>query len=192
MKSNQALREIMREQMEEKLEALKKKEEEKKKELEIDEERYSADLYRLELHTEPVPINWLERRNRFCIEKIVCSLLVPEHKTKTMRYIDHYRFRDEVVTQKNLFDLVKTPYIIFVLDYMYTMDYMIGWVDDDLYKILHFSSTRCPSGYCNSDSVHQIVGISAEDALNQFLFVKMRKEDRKDILELFRKLPKKE
>ena len=197
-KGKKSLKEIIAEELlekekrekEEREKQEREKEENEKLEAKRREEMYCSDLESLQIYDSPQEFSWLKRFRYERVDRIIRSLLLPEQKNKTIRYINYINYAPDE-KKANLFDLLSPTYMVIELYYMYTSYYLLCWVQDDVYKILEFNRTRCPSGGCNGESIHQLVGISVEDVLKLIDF-RFRKEDREKIKLAFESLPNKQ
>lgn len=146
-------------------------------------------LRKLEIRTERANFAWFERFDHFHLDKIICSLRLPENRLKTIRWID-YEYNSPFATDKDtkdLYALVKVPFLYVHTYDMYQNKYLFCWTEDSLYKILDFDSTRCPSGGCDGESMHQYVGVTAEDAVN-LIDLKLDDDTKKQIAAAFEKM----
>jgi hypothetical protein len=191
MAKKQSLKEIMDEQNRERInrmvDTIQEVQEKKKEE---NERLYCFKIRKLETYETPKRIECLED-NFYNLDRVIYSLLVPEKKCKTVRYADCGPFEKGEIPKLDIFDLVKPPYLYLKMTHMYTNVILFGWVEDDLYKLLEFNSTHCPSGGCDGDSIHQLVGVNPEDALGLMHFIKLHKDDKKRIINAFENLPNK-
>ena len=194
MSSGSSLKQIMEEQMREQLAEIEREKQvdvEKKKAEQIAKEkmRYIT-LRKLVTHETPIKLDWLEE-DFYYLDRVIYSLLVPEKKTQTVRYADCGRFEKKEIPKLGIFDLVKVPYLYIKMSYMYTHYTLFGWIEDGLYKLLEFNQTACPSGGCDGESIHQLVGTTPEDVLGLLQFTKIYKDDVKRIVDAFEELPNK-
>ena len=182
MSEKRSLKEIMAEQqVESQHEAIEKTA--RKKE---EKDRIScAALRKIKIYTQPEELNFLQKFTYLGLDRIICSLLVPENKNKTIEYLHGERTG---VPKQDIFDVVKMPCLRIGIYYMYSYSEMLCWIEDGLYKILEFDSISCPSGGCDGQSIHQLVGISPDDVLGLLRYKKLYPTDKTKIIELFTSL----
>jgi hypothetical protein len=195
-----SLKEIMAEQAAEK----KAKEDKEKaeriqaeiKELTQKKEKvYYTRVQRLAVYDKPRELYFLndETDTYYNIDRVITSLLIPENRNKPKRYIDCYSIKPVPEAQdKSIFDLIAKDYVYFTLDRMYTTIVVLGWIEDGLYKGLEFNSTRCPSGYCDGESVHLLVAMTAKELVEMIENVDISPASIEKIEAAFEQLPNKE
>jgi hypothetical protein len=144
-----------------------------------------ATVSKIEIRTEAVCPGWI-KRNFYNLDQIIYSLRVPERKSQTVRYAYCMKNEQGEMTLEQL--LGTWPHFVVEMERMYTSYKLYGWFEDNLYKILEFNKTACPSGGCDGESVHQLVGVSADDVLGLIHFVKIYKDDRQKILDAFEQI----
>lgn len=197
------LKEIMLEQEQEKrvkeMKEMKEITEKIQAEIEAQKQKkekvYYTRVQRLAVYDKPRELYFLndETDTYYSIDRVITSLLVPENRNKPKRYIDCYSIKPVPEAQdKSIFDLIGKNYVYFTLDRMYTTIVVLGWIEDGLYKGLEFNSTRCPSGYCDGESVHLLVAMTAKELVEMIENVDISPANIEKIAESFEQLPNKE
>lgn len=196
-KQMKSLKEIMAEQQKEK-EAAEQRNivivEMQKEKQKINKERYEcATIRKLEVCDEKKEFTWFKEFNDeyFEIDKVITSLLVSEEKTKTARYLNYKQLKGVQPLKDCFYQLVPVPFVYMKLYYIYSHHYIVGWIEDGLYRLLDFNVTRCSSGGCDGEGASHYVGNTLDEVLGLIYPLKIYKDDKILIQNAFESLPSK-